>query len=68
MMVINSKYNFFDTVYLKTDPDQRQRMVTRLNITPNGITYELSCGTQTSWHYDQEIAEEKDVLITSSNG
>lgn len=68
MMVINSKYNFFDTVYLKTDPDQRQRLVTRMNITPIGVSYELSCGTQTSWHYEQEISEEKDVLITSSNG
>jgi hypothetical protein len=67
MMVINSKYNFFELVYLKTDCDQRQRMVTRLNVNPNGITYELTCGTQTSWHYEEEIAEEKDVLITSSS-
>lgn len=66
-MVINSRFNFFDAVYLKTDIDQRQRIVTRLNVTPLGISYELSCGTQTSWHYEQEISEEKDVLITSAS-
>jgi hypothetical protein len=65
-MLIQSKFEFFQLVYLKTDSDQRQRMVTRLSVTPNGTTYELSCGTQTSWHFAEEISEEKDILIQTT--
>jgi hypothetical protein len=64
-MLIEAKYNFFDEVYLKTDRDQFKRIITRLNVTPNGVTYELTCGTQASWHYDQEISIEKNVLTST---
>lgn len=65
-MLIESKFEFFQLVYLKTDPDQRQRMITRLNVTPNGTTYEVTCGTQASWHYANEISEEKDILMQTT--
>lgn len=68
MMVIDNKYNYEQQVYLKTDVDQKLRIVTGLLIRPNGlISYELSCGTECRWHYDFEISTEKDVLKTTTN-
>lgn len=53
-------------VYVKTDIDQHKRMVTAISIRGNGVTYELTCGTITSWHYDFEINITKDVLLSTS--
>jgi hypothetical protein len=56
-------------VYLKTDKDQSKRIVTAIAIKPTGVTYELSYGTMTSWHYDFEISSDVDVVakVTYSN-
>jgi hypothetical protein len=68
MMVIDNKFELGDIVYLKTDPDQRARIVSKFSVLPNGlIVYELSHNTFTSPHYDFEISVEKDVLITTTN-
>jgi hypothetical protein len=68
MMVIDNKYDYEQQVYLKTDVDQKLRIVTGLLIRPNGlISYELSCGTECRWHYDFEISTEKDVLKSTTN-
>ncbi len=50
-------------VYLITDIDQRQRMVTALIVSKYHIMYEVSSGTDTSEHYDFEISTDKNVLI-----
>ena len=64
MMVIDNKYEIGDIVYLTTDPDQAKRVVTSIHIRPNEqITYELSCGSHASDHYDFEISDEKTVLV-----
>lgn len=62
MMVIENKFELQQTVYLKTDSDQRQRIVTRISVGVNGIVYELMCGSSGSWHYDFEITADKDVV------
>jgi hypothetical protein len=62
MMIIENKFELQQTVYLKTDPDQKARVVTRIIVNPSGLSYELYCGTGGSWHYDFEISTEKDVL------
>lgn len=66
-MVIENKFNFGDVVYLKTDPEQRPRIVTTFSVGATSILYELSSGTITSWHRDFEITYEKDVLLTTTN-
>jgi len=63
MMIIDNKFNITDKVYLKTDPDQLERIVTRLMVSPSNVSYELTSGTNTSWHYDFEITEDVNVLI-----
>ena len=67
MMLIDNKFNIVDKVYLETDSDQNERVVTGLYIRQTSITYGLSCGTNESWHYDFEIIVQKNVLKTSDN-
>lgn len=67
-MVIDNKYDFGQQVYLLTDSDQKLRIVTGMCIRPNGcISYEVTCGTDSRWHYDFEISTEKNVLATTTN-
>ncbi len=66
MMIINNKFQIEDIVYLKTDADQKQRIVTALLVRPGGsYSYELSCGTEAKWFYEFEISAEKDFIITT---
>lgn len=67
MMVLDNKFEIGDVVYLHTDIDQLERIVTSLWIKQGSILYALNCGTVESWHYDFEITVEKDVLKTSNN-
>jgi hypothetical protein len=68
MMVIDNKFNIGQEVYLKTDTDQRLRIVTAIIVRPDSCySYELTCGTDSRWHYDFEITAEKNVLITTTN-
>lgn len=66
-MVIDNKFDIKQIVYLTTDTEQRARIVTGFSISDTGIGYELSCGSNVSTHYDYEISEEKNILITSDN-
>lgn len=51
-------------VYLKTDPDQRPRIVAELCIKPSGlIIYYLNGGTECTPHYDFEISAEPDLNV-----
>ena len=46
MIVIEPTYNIGEFVYIKTDKEQDQRIVTALIVCPaHDILYELSCGT-----------------------
>ncbi len=64
-------YKIGELVYLKTDPDQRKRMVVAIIIRKgnNGeyVEYELACGTEVTHHSDSEIANNVDVLYSLTN-
>lgn len=66
-MIYESKYNLGDIVYLKTDKEQNQRMITSISIRPLGCAYELSISTVTSWHYDFEFSYEENTVLKTSN-
>lgn len=51
-------------VFLKTDPEQCERIVVGINISKNEMSYTLAFGTELSEHYDFEITSEKDTLKT----
>ncbi|MBA9078320.1 hypothetical protein [Rufibacter quisquiliarum] len=42
---------------------QSPYIVTRLNITANGLSYGLNSGPMESWHFDFEISEEKNTEL-----
>lgn len=51
------------TVYLKTDDEQLERIVTGIFLRPNGcVIYYLSSGTNETPHYDIEIDSQRDVV------
>lgn len=52
------KYSIGDIVYLKTDIDQRVRIVTGVLIRANTYIYYLSSCTEETSHYDIEMSSE----------
>jgi len=65
-MRIDIKYDLGECVYLKTDSDQLQRMIIQVCIRPDGILYELNCGSSGSFHYEIEFTKERDILKATS--
>jgi hypothetical protein len=63
---INVDFDIGDIVYLKTDIDQYQRMVTGIVIRPSGIVYILAIAEMESDHFAFEISKEK-VYIFANN-
>lgn len=66
-MKINNAFNFGDILFLKTDHDQKERILTGINITPNGITYRVSEGINESYHFEIELSREANILLKIKN-
>ena len=66
-MKINTTYDIGDLVYLVTDISQKERMVTAITVTVGGHIYVLSCGDDTTEHYEIEITPHKDIVKTLSS-
>jgi hypothetical protein len=60
---INVQFKIGQSVYLRTDADQEQRIVTGYVITRNDVLYDLVCGIVNSTHYAFEISTDKDPMI-----
>lgn len=63
MNIINFKYHLGEAVYLVTDIEQRERLVTEIKVQPTGVLYHLSCGTVDTDHYDFEISTVMDEIL-----
>lgn len=60
---IETRYDIGDTVYLKTDPDQKPRIITSVCVyAGHNYLYNLACGEDMSGHYEFEIQEQRDEL------
>lgn len=55
------------TIYLKTDEDQKKRIVLAVSLRQTGLLYEVGCGPTSSWHYGFEMSETRDVVIKTSD-
>lgn len=66
-MIINTDINIGDIVYLVTDNDQLERMITAICVRPKDLTFELSCGTSSTWHNGIELTKRKDIIKATSN-
>lgn len=62
-----SKYELGEIVFLVTDKSQQERMVTAICFRGNGVTVELACGANASWHYEFEITKEFDLSKKLTN-
>jgi len=65
-MVIENDFNLGQQVFLKTDVNQNERLITAIQISPNGLLYRLACGNSDSWHFAFEVSIEKNVLKTNN--
>lgn len=66
-MLVEIDLEYFRTVYLKTDPEQLPRQITKIEVLPGGsILYGLNSGSLFSTHYREEISLEIDTVLKSS--
>ncbi len=63
MMLIESKYELGEEVFLKTDDEQKRRIVKQICLSSKGMEYNLVNGTVSTWHSDFEISSESNVLV-----
>ena len=62
------EFGIQQTVYLKTDKEQKPRLVTGIQLRPfNSITYGITEGINETWHYGFEISDERDIIMATSN-
>lgn len=58
-----NKYNLGDIVYLVTDIEQLERMVTQIDFRLGGsIIYTLAQGTVETSHYEKEMCSTKNIF------
>ena len=62
MRITETKYDIQDVVYLVTDQDQLQRIVTGIWIRPTGLMYEVSCAGTLVYAYEFELWHEKNLF------
>lgn len=64
-MLIENEYALEDVVYLKTDTEQKPRIVTAIKVIVGGaIIYELTQCSFVSAHYECELNPTKDYSIS----
>lgn len=67
-IVVRTKYDYGQIVFVKTDIDQYPRQVIGVQGTADGgLLIKLSTDGDISWHYECEISEEKDILLAIDN-
>lgn len=59
---INVKYNITDLVYVITDPDQNQGVITGYLVDQDSILYRVSVGSQSNYYYGFELSTERKVF------
>jgi len=64
-ITVRTQYDFGQIVYLKTDPDQYPRQIIAVKASADGgVLIQLISETDVSYHYECELADEKDVMMT----
>lgn len=66
-MTIYPAFELHQIVYLKTDVEQKPRIVTAIKITPGALVYELTQCSYITGHYASEINSEKDISLNTTN-
>ena len=67
-ILVRCKFNYGQVVYVKTDITQDPRQVIGVQGTADGgMLIKLTIDGDASWHYECEISEEKDIMLTMNN-
>jgi hypothetical protein len=61
-MNITTKYDIGSLVYLVTDSEQLDRMITGIKINPSGLVYTLAEGTNETFHYEIELSDKRNII------
>jgi hypothetical protein len=65
-MIIENKYNIGQLVYVRTDEENKPRLITAVLLRGNGgLVYEASGDGSSRWYYDFELTTEKYEQIES---
>lgn len=65
-MNVQTKFNIEQILYLKLDPEQKERMVTRIQLNPGSVMYCTTDGLTENWAYEFELSPNKDTLKSLS--
>lgn len=65
-MIIDNKYEIRQTVYLKTDEEQLPRIITAIQVNPDGLKYAVINGIDETWHYEFELSLEKNYVFNNN--
>ena len=67
-IIVRSKFDYGQVVYIKTDINQDPRQIIGVQGTADGgLLLKLTIDGDMSWHYECEISEENDVVLAMSN-
>lgn len=67
-IIVRCKFDYGQVVYVKTDTAQDPRQVIGVQGTADGgMLIKLTIDGEASWHYECEITEEKDIMLTMNN-
>lgn len=62
-LVIHNKFAIAQSVYISNDPVQRECIVNRIYVGPDGFMYEISDGETMKAFYEFQLREEKTVNV-----
>lgn len=63
--MVRCRFDYGQIVYVKTDVVQDPRQIVGIQGTADGgMLIKLSTDGNISWHYECEISDEKDILLT----
>jgi hypothetical protein len=63
LLKVNIDFEIDTIVFLKSDPEQLQRLVTAIIIFESAIQYRLSCGVEETDHWSHEIVKERNLML-----
>lgn len=67
-MILSTKYDWGEFVYLKTDSEQVRFIITAIQVnSPTSICYHLCNGKYKAWHDEIELSDEIDISIKIKN-
>jgi hypothetical protein len=61
-MMISTRYDLWQLVYVAHDPEQVARMVTGIEVAGTGVLYSLSLAGGITRHYEQELCPEPNIV------